>query len=88
MSHMPRFGSCLYVSLPRWNQRFCEGSRGNGGVLPHILSGFLVKATKRLPSQCRGRGFESHHLHLRPRSPGWRWESPKDITPKNGVECL
>ena len=35
-----------------------------------ILEKTLVKTLRTVRSQCRGRGFESHHLHQKPRSEG------------------
>jgi hypothetical protein len=35
-----------------------------------ILENTLVKRPRPRHSQCRGRGFESHHLHRKPRSQG------------------
>jgi hypothetical protein len=43
-----------------------------------ILENTLVKRPRPRHSQCRGRGFESHHLHERP-GHGLEWD-PRRIT--------
>ena len=65
---------CPSVSLRVFTVREGEGSRGNlrGSKAPtrKILEYTLVKTLRARHSQCRGRGFESLHLHQRPSSEG------------------
>ena len=62
------------LAVPAAN-RSAPGPSGS----PTILGGRrgCSSAGRALRSQCRGRGFESLHLHQeKPRSPGWRWNPP------------
>ena len=61
--------ACLYVSLSRGKERDHEATSGNRNPATRkVLGKGLVKRLRTVLSQCRGRGFESLHLHQRPRS--------------------
>jgi len=73
------------------------GVEDNGTSTRSSSEEALVRGTEKLLSQCRGRGFESHHLHQRscfsgaqsgtPRISFWSGATLRDLIGEGADEC-
>jgi len=67
-----------YVTLSRGKERDSEGTWGDRNAASRkFLGKGLVKRPRTTHSQCRGRGFESHHLHPVTQVRGLKVGSPR-----------